>query len=231
MSTNALTSSWGYIGKMPAKGDFVKDGLSQEFTGRWHDWQQAVIAVSREQLGESWSEYFLTAPIWHFALDVSYMEDATYIGSVIPSVDSSGRYFFFTVARAVQGPAVKYWQQSDWTEHSQNLAVAVLSDEFVFDAWAQGLTDSDNLPAEEAGVSQVPTMVYESELSVIYQRSSQLSVNSLLNRMIGKDYKTPCFWWTDGSDNIEPCMLVTSGLPSIGQYSAMLDGNWQKWNW
>jgi type VI secretion system protein ImpM len=126
---------------------------------------------------------------------------------------------------------VNYWQQSDWTEHSQNLAVAVLSDEFVFDAWAQGLTDSDNLPTEEASVSKVPTMVYESELSVIYQRSSQLSVNSLLNRMIGKNYKTPCFWWTDGSDNIEPCMLVTSGLPSIGQYSAMLDGNWQKWNW
>ncbi|MDF4871723.1 type VI secretion system-associated protein TagF, partial [Vibrio parahaemolyticus] len=27
MSTNLITSGWGYIGKMPAKGDFVKDGL------------------------------------------------------------------------------------------------------------------------------------------------------------------------------------------------------------
>ncbi|MEF1211574.1 type VI secretion system-associated protein TagF, partial [Vibrio alginolyticus] len=57
MSTNLITSGWGYIGKMPAKGDFVKDGLSQDFSERWHDWQQAVIAVSREQLGESWNEH------------------------------------------------------------------------------------------------------------------------------------------------------------------------------
>ncbi|NMS48156.1 type VI secretion system-associated protein TagF, partial [Vibrio parahaemolyticus] len=42
MSTNLITSGWGYIGKMPAKGDFVKDGLSQDFSERWHDWQQAV---------------------------------------------------------------------------------------------------------------------------------------------------------------------------------------------
>ncbi|MDG3398311.1 type VI secretion system-associated protein TagF, partial [Vibrio parahaemolyticus] len=48
MSANLVTPEWGYIGKMPAKGDFVKDGISPEFANRWHDWQQAVIAVSKE---------------------------------------------------------------------------------------------------------------------------------------------------------------------------------------
>lgn len=58
MSANLVTPEWGYIGKMPAKGDFVKDGISPEFANRWHDWQQAVIAVSKEQLGDTWNDYF-----------------------------------------------------------------------------------------------------------------------------------------------------------------------------
>ncbi|EKM30269.1 GTP-binding domain protein, partial [Vibrio harveyi] len=36
-----------------------------------------------------------------------------------------------------------YWEQSQWTQNSQDLAVAVLNDDFVFDAWARRLTDSD----------------------------------------------------------------------------------------
>ncbi|WP_418103262.1 type VI secretion system-associated protein TagF [Vibrio harveyi] len=231
MSSNAITPCWGYIGKMPAKGDFVKNGLSQEFTERWHDWQQAIIAVSREQLGEGWHQYFLTAPIWHFALDISYMEDATYIGSFIPSVDSAGRYFFFTVVRPVEGNAVDYWEQSQWTQNSQDLAVAVLNDDFVFDAWARRLTDSDKTVLDDVPTAEVPLVHYKSKLSTIYENTPQLSANGLLNQILGKEYKKPCFWWTEGSATISPCMLITSGLPSIGQYAAMLDGNWQEWNW
>ncbi|MDF5306615.1 type VI secretion system-associated protein TagF, partial [Vibrio parahaemolyticus] len=43
--------------------------------------------------------------------------------------------------------------------------------------------------------------------------------------------RKPCFWWTEGSTHIESCMFVSTGLPSIGQFSAMLDGRWQMWSW
>ncbi|MGR5235980.1 type VI secretion system-associated protein TagF [Vibrio alfacsensis] len=231
MSANLITPGWGYIGKMPAKGDFVKDGLPQEFTGRWHDWQQAIIAVSREQLCDDWQEYFLTAPIWNFALDASYMDDATYIGSMIPSVDASGRYFFFTVARAVKGSAAQYWSQKSWDKDSQTLALAILDDDFIFDVWAQKLQQPSEV-LSEIQIEEIDILtMYSSALSTVYIDSRALSKEGLLSHLIAKTHKTPCFWWTQGSTNIEPCMFVTSGLPSIGQFSAMLDGNWQKWNW
>ncbi|WP_104035648.1 type VI secretion system-associated protein TagF [Vibrio jasicida] len=231
MSANLISPSWGYVGKMPVKGDFVKHGLPQSFTNRWHDWQQAIIAVSREQLGEQWDECFLTSPVWNFALDVSYMEEATYIGSMIPSVDASGRYFFFTVARAVKGDATQYWSNNGWGKDSQDLALAVLDDAFVFDAWTQNLNQpSDTLSRIDIEVSPISEM-YRSELSTVFSQNEALTSTALLSALIKQQNKAPCFWWTEGSSKVEPCMFVSSGLPSIGQFSAMLDGQWLKWNW
>ncbi|YCO02236.1 type VI secretion system-associated protein TagF [Vibrio sp. VNB-15] len=231
MSTNLISSSWGYVGKMPSKGDFVKDFLPQEFTARWHDWQQAIIAVSREQLGEEWNEYYLTAPIWNFALDVGYMEDATYIGSMIPSVDDSGRYFFFTIARPVKGAATTYWVNKGWEQDSQALALAVLDDAFTFDAWAQDLKNPNDVLSKCNVVEQPISEIYSSELSTVVSQPDKNSAEALLSYLVKKENKAPCFWWTEGSANVPPCMFVSSGLPSIGQFSAMLDGQWQKWNW
>ncbi len=230
MPTDVVTSEWGYIGKMPAKGDFVKGGLSQAFCDRWHDWLQAVVAVSKEQLGEKWCDYFLTSPIWHFALDVSYLEDSTYVGTLIPSVDSSGRYFFFTVVQPVPGKATNYWIHSDWTQESQELALAVLEDDFVFESWNRNLKKSALLLNVSMEDPEVKTL-YKSALSTVFSYPDNLKVRSLLNYFVNEQQTTPCYWWTEGSEHIESCMFVTTGLPAIGQFSAMLDGLWQKWNW
>lgn len=233
MSADSVASHWGYIGKMPAKGDFVKDGLSQTFCNRWYDWLQAVIAVSKEQLDEEWNNYFLTAPVWHFSLDVSYLEDSTYVGTLIPSVDSSGRYFFFTVAQAVPGKATQYWVHNEWTQESQELALAVLEDDFRFDTWQAKIKQKEsdslllNVPVEDQKVE----LLYESPLSQVFSTINREKGSALLSYFVNEQRKTPCYWWTEGSEHIEPCMFISNGLPSIGQFSAMLDGLWQKWNW
>ncbi len=231
MSKDVITSQWGYIGKVPAKGDFVKGGLSQAFCNRWHDWLQAVVAVSREQLGEKWSNYFLTAPIWHFALDVSYLEDSTYVGTLIPSVDSCGRYFFFTVVQAVPGKATQYWIHSDWTQESQALALAVLEDDFVFELWNQNLKESTQLLNACGKEQEEVEALYKSALSTVLSHPDKEKAGALLNYFVNEQQSPPCYWWTEGSEHIEPCMFISKGLPAIGQFSAMLDGLWQKWNW
>ncbi len=233
MSSDFVKAEWGYIGKMPAKGDFVKEGLSSEFCNRWHDWLQAVIAVSKEQLGERWSDCFLTAPIWHFALDVSYLDDSTYVGTLIPSVDSTGRYFFFSVIRAVPGKATSYWIDSEWTQESQELALAVLDDDFMFDSWSQKIKqmESKSLLLNVQTSKQDVEPIYKSTLSTIYANPNNGKVSALLNYFVTEQQKTPCYWWTEGSEHVESCMFISQGLPAIGQFSAMLDGCWQKWNW
>jgi len=38
-------------------------------------------------------------------------------------------------------------------------------------------------------------------------------------------------WWTDGSEEVEPSILICQGLPPLNSTSALLDGNWNQWGW
>lgn len=231
MSTDSVTLGWGYIGKIPTKGDFIKHGLAKSCSNVLHDWQQAVMAVSREQLQQRWQDLYLNAPIWHFALDAAISGESTLIGSMIPSVDAAGRYFFFTVARAVEAPAVAYWQQRAWSEDSQTLALAVLEDGFVFEEWQHRLsTMEENIAVSRQFNGEVALKHPHSE-SLLLAEYTPTDADSLLRMLLNEKFDKPCFWWTDGNDNMEPMAFICDGMPSIGKYAAMLDGEWAKWNW
>ncbi len=83
----------GFYGKLPARGDFVRAGLPRDFTDRWDDWLQSVIAGSRAQMGDSWLPAFLEAPVWRFALPSGMCGARAALGLMLPSVDKAGRYF------------------------------------------------------------------------------------------------------------------------------------------
>ncbi|MET2898158.1 type VI secretion system-associated protein TagF [Vibrio rotiferianus] len=231
MSTNLITESWGYIGKIPSKGDFIKEGLPSEFVSQFHDWQQAVLAVSKEQLNETWVELFLNAPIWHFALDQNYIGGATYIGTLIPSVDAAGRYFHFSVVRPVRGRAIDYWESRDWTQTTERLALEVLGDEFQFDKWHHNLKETGEGLDTIEPTSYIAELLDPSTSNAVFRFSELFGQRVLLNHMLATKGNHPCFWWTEGAQAVESSMVITSGLPSIGQFSAMLDGNWKQWGW
>ena len=56
----------GVFGKLPAKRDFVQNGLSTGLMNILDPWLQAAVAQSRQQLGEGWLQQYLYAPIWRF---------------------------------------------------------------------------------------------------------------------------------------------------------------------
>jgi type VI secretion system protein ImpM len=39
------------------------------------------------------------------------------------------------------------------------------------------------------------------------------------------------YWWSKGSDRIEPSLLLCQGLPPSRGFAAMLGGNWERWGW
>ncbi len=88
----------GFYGKLPARGDFVRAGLPRDFTDRWDDWLQSVIAGSRALMGEAWLPAFLEAPVWRFALPPGMCGERAALGLMLPSVDKAGRYFPLTFA-------------------------------------------------------------------------------------------------------------------------------------
>ena len=88
----------GFYGKLPSRGDFVRSGLPRDFTDRWDDWLQSVMAGSRTLMGDAWLPAFLEAPVWRFTLPRGLCGERAALGVMLPSVDKAGRYFPLTFA-------------------------------------------------------------------------------------------------------------------------------------
>ncbi len=89
----------GFFGKLPSRGDFVADGLPQDFTAALDAWWQDVLPHSRERLGAAWPDIWMEAPVWCFALAPGCCGAGAALGLWMPSVDRVGRLFPLTLAQ------------------------------------------------------------------------------------------------------------------------------------
>ncbi|MBL4608368.1 MAG: type VI secretion system-associated protein TagF, partial [Pseudomonadales bacterium] len=91
----------GFFGKIPSVGDFVQRNLSVGFVDKWDHWLQNGLYRTAQELAENWPEVYLTSPIWRFVLSSSVVDGHSYVGIMLPSIDSAGRYFPLTVVAPV----------------------------------------------------------------------------------------------------------------------------------
>jgi type VI secretion system protein ImpM len=151
----------GFYGKLPARGDFVRAGLPRDFTDRWDDWLQAVLAGSRSLMGEAWLPAFLEAPVWRFILPSGMCGECAALGLMLPSVDKAGRYFPLTfaalratgIAAAVSGPA------NAWLDHCEAAGRAALER----DTSPQEISDTLGLPDLSGEMAELAEGVWWSE--------------------------------------------------------------------
>lgn len=87
----------GWFGKLPGMGDFGQRRLPPRFRALWDEWLQKGLQNLRAER-EDWVAHYLEAPIWFFALGEDVMSPSPWIGVLMPSVDSVGRYFPLTLA-------------------------------------------------------------------------------------------------------------------------------------
>lgn len=86
----------GWFGKLPGMGDFAHRRLPEAFRAVWDQWLQRGMSRLRDRA--DWTERYLEAPIWCFALGRQVAGDQAWIGVLMPSVDGVGRYFPFALA-------------------------------------------------------------------------------------------------------------------------------------
>lgn len=91
-------AGFGAFGKIPALGDFFRTGLPQAFVEGWDRWLQQALMQGRGQLGPLWTDRYMTAPIWRFALAPGQAGPQAMLGVLMPSVDRVGRLFPLTLA-------------------------------------------------------------------------------------------------------------------------------------
>ncbi|GAB3528859.1 type VI secretion-associated protein [Photobacterium proteolyticum] len=230
MSDNIIEPAFGYFGKIPDRGDFIQAHLSPEFVKPWNDWLQATLAVSREQLGEQWLDYYLTSPIWHFVLSPGVCGDSCVAGTLMPSIDQVGRHFYFTLASAVDCPAVRCWLGKEWSLMTEEHVLKLLDEPTELDVWISEL-DSAAMFQQASLYQQITQIETDNSDYMVLQDGLEYHSEFVLHRELRQRFERYCIWWTSGSEQIAECTLVTKGMPLVSQFSAMLDGNWEKWGW
>lgn len=100
----AALSVPGWYGKLPHVGDFVSRRLPEHFIRGWDEWLQGGLQCARDQLGPSWLEHYLVAPIYRFWIDAGLLGHSGWAGVLMPSVDRVGRHFPLTIALPLQPP-------------------------------------------------------------------------------------------------------------------------------
>lgn len=225
----------GYLGKVPSLGDFVQDSVSKEFSEHWEQWLQAAIAVSKEQMGDVWQDHYLTGPVWHFALSPNIVGNKGVMGTLLPSMDAVGRHYPFTVASTLEIAPIEVLNSGVFSLEYEDIVLKVLDSSVDLFSWRKEVAKSIstlNGSKKQLNISHSSDKNKDGEaFEFCGDELSSDVLQDALHALLYKKHGDYSVWWTHGSCNIKPMMLVTSGLPPVNQVAAMLDGRWKHWEW
>ena len=227
----------GIYGKIPSNGDFVTRRLPAAFVTPWDLWLQDAIAETREQLGGQWLDIYLTSPIWRFALSPGVAGQGAWAGVVMPSVDRVGRYFPLTLACPL-GPAANPVRvmagTGEWFAAAEALALSCLQDDFDLDGFdravlelgpPEALTPFPGMAAADPGLPSALRM------GLSGGEGPAAAFDDILHLALGELFFGFSLWRSEGSDRVEPSLLLCQGLPPRAGFAAFLDGAWGRWGW
>lgn len=225
----------GYLGKVPSLGDFVQDNVTKEFSEYWEQWLQAAIAVSKEQLGDNWKDKYLTGPVWHFALSPNIIGDKGVMGTLLPSVDAIGRHYPFTVVNNLTCSPVNVLNSGIFSLEYEDIVLKVLDSSVDLYSWRKELMNTlTPLACQDKQITQFKSSDQNKTGEAFEYYGDELSAEVLQDTMHAILYQKHgdySIWWTHGSCNIKPMVLITPGLPAVNQVAGMLDGRWKHWEW
>lgn len=212
----------GFFGKVVSHGDFVSRRLPPALVGVWDAWLQAGLQASRDLLGARWLEVYLTSPVWRFALAPGACDEHAWAGVLMPSVDRVGRHFPLTIAAgAPGGAALPDWLTGGqaWYAQAEALALSTLQEGFVldrFDSAVQALAPLPDAPLTgRAGGAD--WLVALPSFDALAGLAPQITAAALRGHSL---------WWTEGSAEVAPVLLMCRGLPAPETFCGMLAGAW-----
>jgi type VI secretion system protein ImpM len=195
----------GWFGKMPALGDFASRRLPDAWIAAWDAWLGEELAAAREQLGDdAWQALYMVAPVRRFWLAPGLLTGDAWLGVLMPSVDSVGRQFPFTLAAPLSGghdELVDALASDDWLDEADALARQVLDPAFDVAALEQAIVHLAPLHGE--------------------RRTEAHAGTTLAHELRARQPRLRCVWWCEGM-NDGAQHLVSDALPRGGSFVALL---------
>lgn len=225
----------GIYGKLPTHGDFIQRNLSTSFISEWDKWLQNFISGTKEQIGVDWLDIYLTSPIWRFVLSHGVVDEYSWAGILMPSVDQVGRYFPFTVAlRLAQyiNPLEFFATQIAWYDVLEEISLSALDGEYDIDELVEEISrhTPNTDPAYHPGNGMLESFSVHFDLD-FEEQSASVVYPYMLDVMLNKVLNSYSVWSTAGSERVSPSIFTVKNLPPVSKLPAMLDGEWARWGW
>lgn len=167
----------GVYGKVPAKGDFIGEGLSREIEDTLHSWLLQGVVTSKAEMAEQWLVRYSVAPIWHFYLGAGVMNDSAFIGVLIPSADKVNRHYplicLKEVAFTLSSPD-KLLDYDPWFNRAEEWLLCGLEPGLAFENWL-----SDMQALSELGSAEGEKPAFASGGSILNDLDSKPGKESL----------------------------------------------------
>ena len=200
-----LAEPAGWFGKMPALGDFASRRLPDAWIAGWDAWLQHELVNSRELLGDDeWLALYMVAPVRRFWLAPGLLTPDAWSGLLMPSVDSVGRQFPFTLAaplRAGQDHLVDALASDDWFDAADAVARQVLDPAF-------------DVSALEQAIAALPPLHGE-------RRIEELAGTRVAQQLHAQHARLGCVWWCEGASNAA-AYIGAAALPRGAAFMALL---------
>jgi len=223
----------GFHGKLVAKGDFVTRRLPRGFLDPWDAWLQDVVGGSRQRMGEAWLDAYLTSPIWRFVLSTGLCGDAPAAGVLMPSVDRVGRYFPLSLAAILPEdaePVEVFVSAGAWFSDAESIVRSTLEDGFDFDRFDEQVA-ALGPPLAPAARSSPAVAAAGLRVTVAASDGVADAYRQIARQYLMSTYPRCSLWWTAGSSDVAPTLLVCGSLPTPDAFGAFLDGRWEQWGW
>jgi type VI secretion system ImpM family protein len=203
-SAPAMSGTAGWFGKMPALGDFASRRLPAEWIDAWDGWLQRELVRSRVALGDDdWLALYLVAPVRRFWLAPGLLARTAWLGVLMPSVDSVGRHFPFTLAAALP-------------PGHDDLIDALANDSWLHAADAvarQVLDPACDVQALEQAVFEMPALHGE--------RRTEAHAGTHLAQQLGQSSRAlRSAWWCEGAADVGDFVLAPT-LPADAAFDAL----------
>lgn len=188
----------GYFGKVPSRGDFVGVGLPSPIFKAWDAWVAACLTAAKAILADHWSDIWLQAPVWRFALPETTCGPAPLLGLWMPSIDKAGRHFPLMIAATSPSATPEQMARhgTAWLDAAEDAGRAAVAD----DLTPEQLT---------ALIPPPPNLTATPDAGLPYDLQPQPGAG---------------LWWTEGGPLVPAQGLVLQTMPDAATFRMMLDG-------
>jgi type VI secretion system protein ImpM len=230
-----MKNTIGIYGKLPAHGDFIQRNLPSPLITEWDQWLQHFIGGSKEHIGETWLDIYLTSPVWRFVLSDGIVDEHKWAGILLPSVDRVGRYFPLTIIMQLpqsSNPLEFIALQHGWYSGIEKQALIALDEELTVDDLSEMLSELDVNIDSQYVPSGINIESYAMHMELEFEEQSVVSIYPhMLDTLMMKVLNSYSIWNTMGSEHVAPGIFSVQGLPSVNKLPSMLDGKWQQRGW